>query len=196
MSTSLTQEQLRRLAFDAMPRKRNEPTGDFPALAEVARSYAGGLTLRQIELKTGISRTTISYLLRGRGVGIGTLTAFAAALGRPTNPLREAMGLEPIFPDPTAEGTETSHEAHLREVTPVANYIGVPPEEFAGDVRNAELMDAVKFVLELRLRRSDLQRWQKNNSRYLGLMEAIRLQQKARSKKPVRRPKPDAGEPS
>jgi transcriptional regulator with XRE-family HTH domain len=179
---------LTRPAERSMGNRRAEPSGEHLELARVAREYVGDLTLHQMAQKTGVNRQSIANVLNGESVGPAMLIAFAAALGRPTNPLREAMNLPPIFPDPTASAA-TDRFAQLAEK------LGVPVHELAEDMENAELMDAVKFVLDLRVRRSDLQRWQKNNSLYLGIREAIRLQQKARSKKPVRRPKPSDATP-
>lgn len=67
-------------------------------LARLARRCAGGLSTRQLEMRTGVNRSTISRLLRGMAVSAISLSAFAAGMGCDVNELRLAAGMDEIHP--------------------------------------------------------------------------------------------------
>jgi hypothetical protein len=102
-----------------MPRTpRAEPTGELLELAQLARDYAGELSLRQLVIKTGVNRQSLSRLMNGWPVEPATLLAFAVGLRRPVNPLREALGKSPIFPDPAELSAEPAARPSAAETDP------------------------------------------------------------------------------
>lgn len=107
-------------------RKRRPPAGPFPQLAEIAREYAGDASLRAVEIRTRIPKSTVANLFAGKEVQENNLYLFALGYGRPLNPLRVAMGLDPIIPDPTAgTGEEKDHALEISIAKPAEE---LPPQ--------------------------------------------------------------------
>jgi hypothetical protein len=106
---------------------QDPPPGELIELAKIARSYAGKLTLRQLEIKTGVSKASIGNILNGYTVSYGTALAFAMALRQPVNPLREAMGMPPMYPDPGMHDEATQESYVLPVPDPNAWKEQIPP---------------------------------------------------------------------
>lgn len=153
-----------------MGKHRTEPKGEFPELARIAREYAGNLTLQQINLRTGMNRQSISNILNGTSVGPAMLIAFAAGLKRPVNPLRQAMNLPVILPDPTA----LIENEDLPSVAVVADRIGVSLDALMQQTLDPAVMSGVKLVLEREIPAVMIERWEENNARYEGMMEGLK----------------------
>jgi transcriptional regulator with XRE-family HTH domain len=153
-----------------MGKHRTEPKGEFPELARIAREYAGSLTLQQINLRTGMNRQSIANLLNGSSVGPAMLVAFAAGLKRPVNPLREAMNLPVILPDPTA----LIDDDESPSVSVVAERMGVSLDTLLVQSLNPAVMSGVKLVLEREIPAVMIERWEENNARYEGMMDGLR----------------------
>jgi hypothetical protein len=80
----------------------DETSGPYPNLAKLVREIAGGAATRVVARRTKLSHSTAAALLNGEKVSANTLLLFATGYRVPLNPLREAMGLEPLAVDPTA----------------------------------------------------------------------------------------------
>ncbi len=94
-------------------READEQLGLHPELAKIARQYAAGRSLRALEQKTGLGKSTLGRVLWGDSVSDRTLRDYARGLRKPLNPLLIAMGLEPISPDPFETPETTDREIRV-----------------------------------------------------------------------------------
>lgn len=162
--------------------------GEFTELAALARQYAGELKIRQIEIKTGVNRSTVSRILQGHAVNPAFLIQFAAGFRRASNPLLKAMGEDERFPDPTAPKEEISPSDQLLiDVSPTAELLGVSPETLASCVQDADIVGALKYVLENRVPGKIVLKWRRESGLYEGMMEGLRKSGAIR-KRPAKKP--------
>lgn len=91
------------MGFMGLPEGNNEELGDYPEFGALVRDIVDGRSTRRVQIRTGVSHTTIGDMIKGIRPKQGTIRLFAEGMGVDPNPLLKAAGYPelPTRPMPT-----------------------------------------------------------------------------------------------
>lgn len=84
---------MRTTRFMGMP---NSEIGEYPEFAALVRAIVDERSTRRVQIRTGVSHTTIGDMMKGIRPKQGTIRLFAEGMGVDPNPLLEAAGYPAI----------------------------------------------------------------------------------------------------
>lgn len=77
------------MGFMGQPTKE---VGEYPEFGALVRDIVDGRSTRRVQIRTGVSHTTIGDMMKGIRPKQGTIRLFAEGMGVDPNPLLEAAG--------------------------------------------------------------------------------------------------------